>query len=149
MSWRRFVGLIGVVTFLILLGLTLSGRNFSVNPSISTHQCFFAASSEISANLLPRISFNEPLHSYCDIKLVSDNPKGSGDETHKLPFAMKTSLSYTPHDPIVIANDSDLAAVAMSGEGTKTDPYIVEGLNITKWYSWRLYSRYYEIFCYS
>ncbi len=41
------------------------------------------------------------------------------------------SQSYTVHDPIEIANDVELAAVANSGTGAPNDPYIIAGWNIT------------------
>jgi parallel beta-helix repeat protein len=41
------------------------------------------------------------------------------------------SQYYIVHDPISVANDNELAAVANSGTGTVTDPYIITGWNIT------------------
>ena len=38
---------------------------------------------------------------------------------------------YTVHDPIVIRNDTELAAVANSGNGSVNNPYIITGWNIT------------------
>ncbi|MFX1512417.1 MAG: NosD domain-containing protein [Promethearchaeota archaeon] len=46
-------------------------------------------------------------------------------------MVMTTSLSYTPHDPIEVSNDEELAAEAVSGNGTEADPYVLEGWNIT------------------
>ncbi|MFX1511206.1 MAG: nitrous oxide reductase family maturation protein NosD [Promethearchaeota archaeon] len=40
-------------------------------------------------------------------------------------------LHYNPHDPIKVTSDSELAEVAVNGSGTITDPYILEGWNIT------------------
>ncbi|MFX1511613.1 MAG: NosD domain-containing protein [Promethearchaeota archaeon] len=44
---------------------------------------------------------------------------------------VRSAMFYTPHAPISVHNDSDLAAVAASGNGTAEDPYILEGWNIT------------------
>ncbi len=41
------------------------------------------------------------------------------------------SSSYTPHAPIEVSNDIELTAIAGSGTGTKADPYLIEGWNIT------------------
>ncbi|MFX0209938.1 MAG: NosD domain-containing protein, partial [Candidatus Hodarchaeota archaeon] len=40
-------------------------------------------------------------------------------------------LDYTPHDPISISSDAELAAIANDGDGTEIAPYIVEGWNIS------------------
>ncbi len=40
---------------------------------------------------------------------------------------MPSVLTYTPHAPIRIANDTALAATAVSGDGTAATPYILEG----------------------
>ncbi|MFX1512981.1 MAG: nitrous oxide reductase family maturation protein NosD, partial [Promethearchaeota archaeon] len=45
--------------------------------------------------------------------------------------SITSSQNYTPHAPIEISSDEELAAVAVSGNGTKTSPYILEGWNIT------------------
>ncbi|TFG13140.1 hypothetical protein EU537_07470, partial [Candidatus Thorarchaeota archaeon] len=39
--------------------------------------------------------------------------------------------SYTPHAPITITSNADFAAQGWPGSGTKGDPYVIEGLNIT------------------
>ncbi|MFX0091467.1 MAG: right-handed parallel beta-helix repeat-containing protein [Candidatus Hodarchaeota archaeon] len=41
------------------------------------------------------------------------------------------SQAYTPHGPISISDDYDLANEAVNGSGTSEDPYILEGWNIT------------------
>lgn len=41
------------------------------------------------------------------------------------------SQNYTLHDPIIITNDSKLAAVAVNGTGVANDPYILANWNIT------------------
>ncbi|MFX1513007.1 MAG: nitrous oxide reductase family maturation protein NosD [Promethearchaeota archaeon] len=41
------------------------------------------------------------------------------------------SSLYTPHAPIEISTDAEFAAIAASGSGTVTDPYRLEGWNIT------------------
>ena len=38
---------------------------------------------------------------------------------------------YLPHDPIIITNNSDLAAVATSGTGAVNDPYFITGWKIS------------------
>ncbi|MFX0207947.1 MAG: right-handed parallel beta-helix repeat-containing protein [Candidatus Hodarchaeota archaeon] len=38
--------------------------------------------------------------------------------------------TYTPHAPINISSDVELAAVAVSGSGTQTEPYLLEGWQI-------------------
>jgi parallel beta-helix repeat protein len=38
---------------------------------------------------------------------------------------------YTPHAPITISSDSEFASQGFNGSGTVTDPYQIEGLNIT------------------
>ena len=42
-----------------------------------------------------------------------------------------TLLSYTPHSPITIATDADFSSQGWPGNGTKGNPYLIEGLNIT------------------
>lgn len=42
------------------------------------------------------------------------------------------SQNYTPRNPIYISNDAGLAAVATSGMGTASDPYIITGWNISE-----------------
>jgi len=44
--------------------------------------------------------------------------------------SFKSELNYDTHDPIKIDNNNDLAAHAMSGGGTKSDPYIIENYEI-------------------
>jgi hypothetical protein len=39
-------------------------------------------------------------------------------------------LHRTPHDPISIIEEEDLDAYDFPGDGTATDPYIIEGLSI-------------------
>ena len=41
------------------------------------------------------------------------------------------TLNYVDHGPIVIENDSELAATSSSGSGTVIDPYIIEGYSFT------------------
>ncbi len=43
---------------------------------------------------------------------------------------VSASSFYTSHSPIFVSNDSTLAGVAISGIGTKSDPYILEGWKI-------------------
>jgi parallel beta-helix repeat protein len=64
-------------------------------------------------------------------------PLSSSSSFH-VPSPPKTSLnatypalSYSPHEPIEITNDTTLASVANSGTGTEIDPVIIEGWNIT------------------
>jgi parallel beta-helix repeat protein len=40
-------------------------------------------------------------------------------------------MKYSTHDPINITNDNELAAVANSGSGTVTNPYIITGWHIS------------------
>jgi len=42
-----------------------------------------------------------------------------------------TEIAYTQHSPIVISSDSDFETQGWSGNGTVSDPYLIEGLNIT------------------
>ncbi|MFX1511466.1 MAG: NosD domain-containing protein, partial [Promethearchaeota archaeon] len=42
-----------------------------------------------------------------------------------------SSFDYTPHPPIEVGNDSSLAALAISGSGLISDPYVLEGWKIT------------------
>ncbi|MFW9916149.1 MAG: NosD domain-containing protein [Candidatus Thorarchaeota archaeon] len=46
------------------------------------------------------------------------------------PFRGPTLLQYTPHDPITIENDDQLANTAVAGSGTAADPFIFEGWQI-------------------
>ncbi len=39
--------------------------------------------------------------------------------------------SYIFHEPVNVSNDFELATVATSGSGTKLDPYVLQGWNIT------------------
>ncbi len=48
----------------------------------------------------------------------------------RVPTLPHTS-TYTPHNPIEVTNDMELAAVAVSGSGTVVDPYVLEGWTIT------------------
>ena len=41
------------------------------------------------------------------------------------------SIDYTPHNPISIESDGQLASIAVNGKGDINDPYILEGWNIT------------------
>ena len=43
----------------------------------------------------------------------------------------ETTINYIDHGPIVIENNSELAAASTSGSGTEIDPYIIEGFNFT------------------
>jgi parallel beta-helix repeat protein len=40
------------------------------------------------------------------------------------------SNDYTPHDPVIITNNSDFSAQGWPGNGTEERPYIIEGLEI-------------------
>ncbi|MFX1512809.1 MAG: NosD domain-containing protein [Promethearchaeota archaeon] len=56
--------------------------------------------------------------------------------TSLMPSSLRTITSlmvytYTPHVPIVVSSDAELAVVAISGLGTEIDPYVLEGWNIT------------------
>ena len=42
-----------------------------------------------------------------------------------------SSFNYTPHDPIEITNDSQLATVAVRGTGSQVAPYILEDWSIS------------------
>ncbi len=53
----------------------------------------------------------------------------SGMESNQL--GRTNLLSYTPHGPITISDDIDFESQGWPGNGTKTDPYVIEGLNIT------------------
>ncbi|MFQ6123223.1 MAG: nitrous oxide reductase family maturation protein NosD [Candidatus Heimdallarchaeota archaeon] len=44
---------------------------------------------------------------------------------------VKSPLQYVPHTPIHITKNADFTALGFPGEGTPSDPYIIEGLNIT------------------
>lgn len=44
--------------------------------------------------------------------------------------SLKTS-DYTPHEPIVVSNDAELATISNRGSGTIDDPFILEGWHIT------------------
>jgi len=46
---------------------------------------------------------------------------------------------YTPHDPIVVRNDAELAAIANSGNGTIQYPYVIFGWNITNYSSYGIF----------
>ncbi len=39
--------------------------------------------------------------------------------------------SYLSHDPISVSNDTELDAIAVDGNGTEVNPYLLEGWNIT------------------
>jgi parallel beta-helix repeat protein len=39
---------------------------------------------------------------------------------------------YSAHQPILIADDSDFALLGFPGTGTSSDPYVIEGLNISR-----------------
>ncbi|MCF2138047.1 MAG: right-handed parallel beta-helix repeat-containing protein [Candidatus Thorarchaeota archaeon] len=41
------------------------------------------------------------------------------------------SLAFTPHGPITITSNADFASQGWPGSGTKADPYVIAGLNIT------------------
>jgi len=43
----------------------------------------------------------------------------------------KITSSYLEHEPIFIDDNTDFSRLGFSGEGTPTDPYVLEGLNIT------------------
>ena len=45
-------------------------------------------------------------------------------------FSATNILGYTRHDPISISDDSEFAAVAVSGDGSITNPWILEGWEI-------------------
>lgn len=53
--------------------------------------------------------------------------------------SLKTSFQenfYTPAEPIAIGSNSDFISYGFPGSGTKTDPYRIEGLNITARIDW-------------
>ena len=43
-----------------------------------------------------------------------------------------SALTYEIHTPILIQNDGDFASYNFSGSGTRENPYLIEGYNITK-----------------
>lgn len=75
--------------------------------------------------LIALLTFNSPL-------LISDNgvtPTASS----RWSSLQKSVDSYnlTPHEPISITSDTELAAMAVKGLGTELDPFVLEGWNIT------------------
>ena len=47
------------------------------------------------------------------------------------PMTLGSPALYTPHAPIFITNDDGFSAAGFPGDGTKENPYCIEGLNIT------------------
>ncbi len=47
--------------------------------------------------------------------------------------------NYVPHNPIEISSDVEFQTLAKNGSGTETDPYILEGWNITASFSTGIY----------
>ncbi|MFQ6125593.1 MAG: right-handed parallel beta-helix repeat-containing protein [Candidatus Heimdallarchaeota archaeon] len=45
----------------------------------------------------------------------------------------RANLQYQPHEPIQITNNADFAAFGFPGTGTEENPYLIEGLNITRY----------------
>ena len=44
--------------------------------------------------------------------------------------SFELTQSYTPHDQIIIEHPDNFTQLGLSGDGTKGNPYIIEGLEI-------------------
>ncbi len=81
--------------------------------------------------LAPLFGLTIPLRSGVDSSHLSIS-QGSTKNFFKETILPKSkSSSYTPHPPIEVTNDTALAAVAINGTGISSNPYILEGWNIT------------------
>lgn len=66
--------------------------------------------------------------------LMLTNAQAAGTNTsssHHTLDDRSFKAAYTPHDPISISSDSDFETQEWPGNGTKANPYLIEGLNIT------------------
>ena len=58
--------------------------------------------------------------------------KQSKSKIGELPLSAKSQTSYTNHIPIIIFGDSGFSTVSgITGSGTSSDPYVINGFNIT------------------
>ncbi|MFX1513503.1 MAG: NosD domain-containing protein [Promethearchaeota archaeon] len=71
-------------------------------------------------------SFSTPkFASNGDLKDLNKSPSLISSKT------VRSTFFTTPHNSIEVSNDIELAATAVSGSGTDSDPYVLEGWNIT------------------
>ncbi len=61
--------------------------------------------------------------------IVPQEQKSATQENMRNP--MVPSDSYTPHEPIIIHSNADFSNQGWPGDGSKANPYIIEGLHIT------------------
>lgn len=60
---------------------------------------------------------------------ITNNEDVNVQSTYKI--GDLTELSYNPHSTVYIADDDMLSSAAVSGEGTSSEPYLLEGWSIT------------------
>jgi parallel beta-helix repeat protein len=65
--------------------------------------------------------------------IISSSESNSNHQNQIICNPMKDVMlsSYTTHDPIVITSNADFESQGWSGNGSKEDPYIIQGLKIT------------------
>ncbi|MFX1511868.1 MAG: nitrous oxide reductase family maturation protein NosD, partial [Promethearchaeota archaeon] len=81
-------------------------------------------------NIIPGWSYTSSQHASFEISRDEDPFISLHFRQIQAPLS-STSSQYTPHTPIEATNDTELEAVANSGTGIKSDPFIIEGWNIT------------------
>ncbi len=59
------------------------------------------------------------------------SPVGNRGEEARVFLPRHTVSAYTPHSPITITSNADFASQGWPGNGTESNPYVIEGLNIT------------------
>ncbi|MEM4734541.1 MAG: hypothetical protein QXS20_02400 [Candidatus Thorarchaeota archaeon] len=54
----------------------------------------------------------------------------SAGQVGRLPMTAIVRASYTPHDPVYVTSDMDFVVQGWPGNGTESDPFVIEGLDI-------------------
>lgn len=69
------------------------------------------------------------ISSYTNAAVTFEMPIATmiNDSGHQMIF----TASYTPHDPIVIMNNSDFVSQGWAGNGTEEEPFVIENLSIS------------------
>jgi len=63
---------------------------------------------------------------FCDVTILEE----SGSTRITSPFSVHVESQYSPHDPITITSNQDFVDQGWTGNGSKSNPYLIQGLSI-------------------
>ncbi|MFX1512486.1 MAG: NosD domain-containing protein [Promethearchaeota archaeon] len=111
------------VTLLIGTILGASSDTFIQDPMVTSTKESDIISSAIPSQMHAPLTTRQQAASVGDVSAQERSTTSSKSVT--------ATESYTPRAPIKVSNDAELEAVAVRGNGTAVNPYVLKGWNIT------------------